>query len=66
MSNFDDNFCKNVLKNYELSVLKKYIYVKGIEEWKYIATVHKFYNKLCLTVLSLMYPTIFVLLLFST
>ena len=29
-----------------------------MEEWKYLTTVHKFGDKLCLTVLSLMYPKI--------
>ena len=41
-----------------MSVLKKSIYVKGMKKWKYITTEHNFDDKLCLTVLSLMYPTI--------
>ena len=41
-----------------LSTVKKSIYVKGMEEWRYLTSVHKFDDKLCLTLLSLMYPTI--------
>ena len=36
-----------------LSTLKKSIYVKGIEEYNYLTTVHTFDNKLYLTILSL-------------
>ena len=58
LSNVDDNFCKKVLTKDELSVLKKSIFVQGMEEWKHLTRVHKFDDKLCLTVLSLMYPKI--------
>ena len=58
LSNVDDNFCKNFLTKDGLSTLKKSIYVKGMENGKYLTTKHKFDDKLCLTVLSLMYPTI--------
>ena len=38
--------------------LKKNIYVKGMENRKYLTKEHKFDDRLGLTVLSLMYPTI--------
>ena len=41
-----------------MKILKEPIYVKGVETRRYITQVHKFDDKLCLTVLSLMYPTI--------
>ena len=40
------------------STLKKSIYVKRMDNRKYLTTEHKFDDKLCLSVLSLMYPTI--------
>ena len=58
LSNVDDKFCKKVLIKNGMSALKKSIYVKGMKKWKYITTEHNFDDKLCLTVLSLMYPTI--------
>jgi len=41
-----------------ITVLKNSIYEEGMERRKYFTNVHKFDDKLCLTVLSLMYPTI--------
>ena len=40
LSNIDDNFCKKVLTKDGLSALKKSIYVKGMEEWKYITMIN--------------------------
>ena len=58
LSNDDDNFCKKVCSKESLSALKKNIYVKEMDKRNYLTNKHKFDDKLCLTVLSLMYPTI--------
>ena len=58
LSNVDFNFCKKRSTKDGLITLKKYVYVKGLENRKYLTTEHKFDDKLCLTVLPLMYPTI--------
>ena len=58
LSNVDFNFCKKRSTKDGLITLKKYVYVKGLENIKYLTTEHKFDDKLCLIVLSLMYPTI--------
>ena len=55
LSKVDVNLCSKVSTKDELSTLKTSIYVKGMEEWSYLTSVHKFDDKLCLTVLSLMY-----------
>ena len=52
LSNVDENFCKKDA----LIALKKNIYVKGSEKRNYLTKEYKFDDKLCLTVLSLMYP----------
>ena len=52
--NVDENFCKKD----GLIALKKNIYVNGSEKRKYLTEEYKFDDKLCLTVLSLMYPKI--------
>ena len=58
LSNVDDNFCKKDWSKESLITLKKNIYVKVSENWNYLTKEFKFDDKLCLTVLSLMYQNI--------
>ena len=58
LNNVDDNICKKDSLKDALIALKKNIYVKGMENRKYLTKEHKFDDRLGLTVLSLMYPTI--------
>ena len=58
LSKVDGTFSNKGLTKDAMSILKKSIYVKGMEDWKYLLKVYTFDDKLCLTVLSLMYPTI--------
>ena len=58
LSNVDDNICKKDSLKDALIAFKKNIYVKGMEKRYYLTKEHKFDDKLGLTVLSLMYPTI--------
>ena len=51
-------FVKNDCSKESLTVLKKNIYVKEMEKRNYLTKEHKFDDKLCLTVLSLMYKKI--------
>ena len=54
LSNVDENFCKKDA----LIALKKNIYVNGSEKRNYLTVEYKFDDKLCLTVLSLVYRKI--------
>ena len=55
LSNVDDNFYKKDCSKESLTALKKNIYVKEMEKRIYLTKEHKFDDKLCLTVLSLMH-----------
>ena len=58
LSKVDGTFSSKVLTTNAITVLKNSIYKEGMERLKYLTKVHKFDDKLCLTVLSLIYPTI--------
>ena len=58
LSKVDGIFLNKGLTTNVITGLKNSIYEEGMEGRQYLTKVHKFDDKLCLTVLSLMYPTI--------